>query len=288
MVEFHHNTIYNSSHGLTLGGYNNATLSMVKIYNNHFYDYSNWDTTTNAYHHDGIHMYGSSNAVATDIYIYNNQFDGACGDHMTGHIFVEGQPGGAWQRARIFNNVAVCSSNVNGIVWIGTGDSYEIYNNTILGNNQSSCLKIEGSTNVKVKNNALSTCNIILNWSALTTAANLATDLNYQTYGNKGANPWHWTGKCSFCGDFTTWKTNCGCDANSTYNARLLVDSIGRPAAGSPMIGAGTNLSGLSISDLNLDKVGIARPSTGAWTVGAYHLASGTVQPAPPSKITIR
>ena len=52
--------------------------------------------------------------------------------------------------------------------------------------------------------------------------------------------------------------------------------------------GTGTNLSSLSISDLNLDKVGIARPSIGAWTVGAYHLASDAVRPAPPSKITIR
>jgi hypothetical protein len=287
-VEFHHNTIYNSSHGITIGGYNGVTLSTVKIYNNHIYDYSNWDVTSNAYHHDGIHMYGTLNAVATDVDIYNNLFDGNCGDHMTAHIYSEGQGDNSWLRTRIFNNVLKCTTEVHGILWVVNGANYEFYNNTVIGNPRAECVKVQNVAGTKFKNNVLTSCNFQIIFPASTTFTNNATDINYNTYGGMGANPWHWTGKCSFCADFTTWKTNCGCDANSTYNARLSVDSIGRPAVGSPMIGTGTNLSNLSISNLNLDKVGIARPSIGEWTVGAYHLAIDTVRPAPPAKITIQ
>ncbi len=280
-ISIYNNAIYNSSHGITVGGFGAVTVSSISIYSNHVYDYDNWDTTANAYHHDGIHMYGSSNALGTDIDIYNNQFDGDCGDHMTGHIYIEGRADvsdTSWQRVRVFNNVAICGSTrtVNGIVWVNGGTSYEVYNNTIIGSTSSVCLNASKLASAKVKNNALSTCNNLIQFGTYGTVtfANNATDFNYNTYGNKGANAWNWAVVCPNCSNFATWQTNCGCDGNSTDNASLLVNVDGVPQSGSPVIGAGANLTSVGIAALNADKNASARPGAGAWDTGAYNYAN--------------
>jgi hypothetical protein len=41
-------------------------------------------------------------------------------------------------------------------------------------------------------------------------------------------------------------------------------------ASGSPCIGAGTNLSGLNLPGLTTNIFGVARPTSGAWNMGAY------------------
>ena len=290
-VQIHHNEIYNSSHGWTDAGNGAISASNFKFYNNHVYNYSNWDTTANAYHHDGIHAFGIGGAVGDQYDIYSNLFEGACGDHMTGHIFMEGGASG-WTSvgiSHVFNNVFICSSVVNGILQVHAGQG-EIYNNVIIGSGPSKSICV-GLTliNGLVKNNAISGCMILISINAATTFANAATDLNYNIYSCGGSNNcFNWNGVSPFTASFDTWKTNCRCDGNSSDNASLLLDSAGRPTAGSPVIGTGTNLSSLPISELKRDKVSIARPSIDAWTVGAYHLASDAVRPAPPTKITIR
>ena len=51
------------------------------------------------------------------------------------------------------------------------------------------------------------------------------------------------------------------------------------PSSSSPLIGAGTNLTDLSISALDLDFAGNQRPSSGAWDIGAYEPSQQPPQP---------
>jgi hypothetical protein len=291
-VQIHHNEIYHASHGWTVAGNGAVSASNFKFFNNHVYNYSNWDTTANAYHHDGIHAFGIGGAVGDQYDIYNNLFEGACGDHMTGQIFLEGNSS-RWTSAgtvRIFNNVLLCDTSNSNFFVVAAGHA-DVYNNTVIGATSVSgiCLSIHNITNATVKNNAISGCNQLLNINSVTTFANAATDLNYNTYVcGESSNCFNWEIVSPFTSSFANWKTNCRCDGNSTDNASLLLDKTGRPTAGSPVIGAGTNLSGLLISDLIRDKMLNARPSIGAWSVGAYHLASDAVRPAPPARITIQ
>ena len=291
-TEVHHNTIYNSSHGWTVAGSGAITATGFKFYNNHVYNYSNWDTTANAYHHDGIHAFGISGAVGTEYDIYNNLFDGVCGNHMTAHIFMEGNTGTEWTltgTARIYNNVFICSGNiVNGILRPDIGN-VSVYNNTIIGNGDATaiCVTFASSAIALFKNNAMSGCGTNLTLGATATVTNHATGLNYNQYVCSGsANCFNWTGTQAFTGSIATWRTGCGCDANSADNADLLVNGSGVPQVGSPVINTGTDLSGLGITALNSDYLGISRPSGTIWDIGAYVFVSGGASRSPASART--
>jgi hypothetical protein len=290
-VEIHHNEIYNSVKGWTVAGVGAITASNFRFYNNHVYNYSNWDTTANTYHFAGIHAFGVNGAVGDAYGIYNNLFDGACGNHMTSHVYMEGNSASKWTSSGtvlIFNNVFRCDSLVYGLVKIVAGHG-EIYNNVFVGGNSSVgiCLIVNNTINAKINNNALSGCNQLISINEVTTFADVAADLDCNTYACGGAlNCFNWTGISPFEDSFANWKAKCGCDGNSTDNESLLLDNFGRPTAGSPVIGAGANLTILGNSNLNKDKMLIPRPSSGAWTAGAYNFASDTVGPAAPTNLT--
>jgi hypothetical protein len=277
-VEIYNNDIYNSSHGWTFFGNGAISASGFSFHHNHVHDYSNWDNTLNDYHHDGIHAFSGGGATADDVNIYDNLFDGGCGDHMTAHIFMEGG-GSAWTStgtSRTFNNIFICSSVVNGLFQVHAGHG-EIYNNTIIGAGPSDSLCL-GMTLVNglVKNNAISGCRILISINASTTFNNVATDLNYNTYACQGATLcFNWNGLITFEPDFAVWKVGCGCDGNSTDNASLLLNSDGTQQIGSPTINEGVNLSGLGITALNSDYLGNARGAGSAWDTGAYEFGMG-------------
>ena len=71
--QIYNNNIYDMNHGVVSEG---------PIYNNHIHDMANWDggiagnVGANGYHHDGIHVFGSLSSPASQVYIYNNLFDG--------------------------------------------------------------------------------------------------------------------------------------------------------------------------------------------------------------------
>src|SRR5581483_9419508 len=92
------NDVYNVDHCFVANaGPNRAD---VIISNNHCHDTANWDTTTNSYHHDGWHVYGTQNAASTFM-AYGNKFDGDWGENNTAHIFGEDDP----PNVTIFNNI---------------------------------------------------------------------------------------------------------------------------------------------------------------------------------------
>src|SRR5262249_38627604 len=146
------------------------------------HDFSNWDSTVNAYHHDGIHCYTVVNQPGAShysgFYIYDNYFGGTVGDSTTADIFMEGNYGGsgatpcsdASSSIYIFNNVFTSTDAVtdNPYLTDAAGDS-GIYNNTVMGedNTQSrgGCAgygaQPPGATG-SFENNVLSSCNNII------------------------------------------------------------------------------------------------------------------------------
>jgi hypothetical protein len=294
-IQFYNNDIYNVDHGITLGGYGSVTVTDLKIYNNHFHDYSNWDTgKANVYHHDGIHIFANNGAHANNGLIYDNLFSGATGygdggdySNFSSHVYIEkdGETNNNW---KIFNNVFLPPPTGQGkgfgFIAVGSNTGTEIYNNTIIGNCKtlSSCygILIEGGNTV-IKNNILSGFNAAVLF--YTASPNTTWDNNIYTnvasYGQT----------ISPYGDYTSlanWKTylqglNAGNEIHAVSTSNALLDSNGLLLAGSPAIGAGANLTILGIAPLNVDKTQSPRPGSGSWDAGAYNTVKSVVLPAP-------
>lgn len=299
-LSFYNNNIYNVAHGIAI--YGGVTWpGPVKIYSNRIHDYQNWDTGgTDAYHADGIHAFGMN---LSSIYIYDNFFTTQNQCCITSHIFLEG--GTAWTNIGngtyyVFNNVLIePTGTVNGLMQPYHGTNSVIYNNTVLGPDASGTggdLGIGASSgDLKMNNNAISSFGILFSFGDTTTTTNfvnIATDLDYQAYGNcSGYNCFFTLGVDT--GSFTTWKAQCGgCDTHSSYSASLNLNSDGSLTSNSTaLIGTGRNLTSLCTgnlaplcSDINLNP----RPSTGNWDIGAYQHTSSTTStpPSPPTGLT--
>lgn len=280
-ILLYNNEIYNCGHSFAVFG--GVTMpGPVNVYNNNIHDYQAWDTgTADAYHEDGIHVFGNNLA---EVNIYNNQWATQSQCCITGEIFMEAG-GSAWTSAgiyRIFNNLFLQSSGaVNGLVQAYIGTSPLMIQNTIVGPGGSATGLFMSGTNALFQNNIIGSFPNLVNFNANvgTTWANIATDLDYQAYGDtSGFNSW--VGGVD-TGSFTTWKAGCsGCDTHSSYNASLHLNANGTPTSSSTsIVGQGKNLtslcSGAILTLLCSDIFGVARPSSGAWDIGAAQL-SGT------------
>ena len=102
------------------------------------------------------------------------------------------------------------------------------------------------------------------NWAAKTTVPSEAPNYWHEAHGINGGDP-------RFA-QFSDPRTNGWTLA--ALNLHLL--------AGSPLIGAGTNLSTLFAADAD----GNSRPATGGWTVGPFQ-TSGVAGVTPPSKLRV-
>lgn len=292
-VNIYNNDIYNIDHGYAVGGSGNAVMSGFHFYNNHIHDYSNWDSAACNFHHDGIHAFSGPIAGAvptiTDFQIYNNLFDGNVGSCPTAHIFLEGGDPAVSGRTpwtdysgnvKIFNNIFISNVAMTGIVQVTKGVGNEIYNNTIIGPDSSNglILLVSDTSGAKVKNNVLSGGNVLIGWSGIN-----PPDLDYNLYANcTSYNCWSLFGTQT--ASYTVWRNNNPtADVHSvnsiTTNGGM--NSAGLPQSGSVALSAGLNLSSLNITALNSDKSGTARPSSGAWDIGAYQVSGGGSSPTP-------
>ena len=55
----------------------------LNFYNNHIHDAANWDTSNDAFHHNGLHSYMNVNSDSLGINLYNNLSDGNWGTATT-------------------------------------------------------------------------------------------------------------------------------------------------------------------------------------------------------------
>lgn len=287
VVRLYNNNIYNMDHAGVIGDGSNSYT--VYENNNHIHDQSNWDTSTNTYHHDGFHLYngsGGPGSWGTDLYyIYDNIFDGNRGVNFTSDIFYE-NGSGAEPQVWVFNNVDVQTPGVymtNGFTAVGDGllpGSLNMFNNTYVGDptvNNQSLARLAG-TSLILKNNVLSGGNNLLSVEA---GSSGGSGIDYNVYAQQGAGGnfrWNWEA-IGGTNTFTTWQSNCSsCDSHSSYQGSAMISSTGQPLSGSPLLGAGTNLTSLcsgALTPLCSDINGVARPAVGAWTVGAYQGSGG-------------
>jgi hypothetical protein len=308
------NNIYNWDHAIMFatGGAYACTAPCLTLAGNQIHDNINFETAGCVYHLDGLHTFGVPGSSMDGVYIYNNYFYGAlAGGCSSGFIFIEG--GGSSTPSNVknlyfWNNVGDAtgadSANANG--WFGlfsASTSMLVVNNTLLyknANDMTECFAVGGSTsgnvvnNLTFENNVVNGCNIAIYVPELT--GTVTIDHNYYgdacSYSN---NCFVWKG--TFEGTFTSWKSACNCDSHgivSTFSAALL-NSDGSPQSGSPVIGAGINLTSMAtntFAGLQEDtskgntRTPLTRPTSGNWDIGAYLYGSGSGNPNPPTGLS--
>ncbi len=280
-VLIYNNEIYNSNWGISSSCGGNGLGGTFKYYNNHIHDYANWDNPgTNAYHHNGIHFYGSGCQGVQQLWIYNNIFDGNPGVYVTGHVFIEEWTNGTYP-IYLYNNVFAASANNAWLMLYRGGTNSVFYNNTFI----NSGLSIGNAVSPNIKNNffyAKSGSNFIHLDHATTTFSNEASQVDYNYYTHCSAQYSCWdAGKGKTITNFSTWKTLCkGCDSHSSADLGKeggIDMTTYRLQRGSWAIDHGATLG----SPYNTDIAGIARPQGSAWDIGAYEYTSGPAIQSP-------
>jgi hypothetical protein len=280
-VRVYNNDIYNVDHGVTPSfGTSGGSTGPYFIYGNHFHDFSKWDTSNNAYHHDGIHCYTVAGGAAqhiTDFYIYNNRFDGNIGNNATAWIFIEGAPrhdsfdtpcADSTSNFWIFNNVLTTSPGVatNAIITLGSFGHALVANNLIDGpdakNTRAICLAFDRTATIY--NNAIGGCNQLV-------TGPIPQALDYNAYANCSGsfNCW-WVGSTDTA-EFSRHQAQ-GLDTHSVANLKA--------RTGSNVLGVGKNLTSSCVGRLTplcFDINGALRPKSMRPDVGAYQAETAAI-----------
>jgi hypothetical protein len=282
----HGNNIYNIDHGFSsTSEFPGGSIGPIYFYRNNLHDYANWDTPTDAYHHDGLHCYTSDNGAGPShyagLFIYDNTFGGNTGANMTAQIFIEGGSGSgatpcadSTSKIWIFNNVGSVSRGVNNGVFGVFSGSPQVLNNTLIGANTGAgvgYLSDNGVSGEDFRNNVVTTANQLI---VVTSRGSFNTGApNYNVYANGGDNSFVCVGNYYSFGQFQPWRQCVGGDAQSRRIAKARVSRTGVPESGSGLTGTGANLTSLcsgGLAALCRDIVGRPRPTQGPWNAGAY------------------
>ncbi len=320
-ISIYQNDVYNTAHPIIWIANPIGTPSANGfIYANHFHDYQNWDTSSCAYHVEGIHVTeGPTNSpypVFNNLNIYNNYFGPNSGKCLYSQIFLapdtnsQDSPALA-NNSAIFNNVFSFVAGQNAIT-VGGGNGNVVYNNTIIGslsNTQqgfglhwNNIDKNSGYT-IAMKNNAIEDFYSLVNDYGDSGNEGSAVTLDYNAYGSctSGNCFYGWCSGPSTCGTATwaSWQSAVSPnEANSIAklsagrccSADVGIDSGFKPVSGSFLIGAGENLTSVcsgqpnpGLGALCYDKAGTPRPTTGAWDIGAYQDPPSSSGPSAPN-----
>lgn len=282
-----YNTISKINWGIAMGPQaSGKTMNGAYIHNNNVQDFDNWDDHTGAYnyHHDGIFQFaGQTGSNVTNTIVDSNFVGGAFGFGTSAMYFDNLNGSGLTMTATVTNNVVrftSCGGEGNGGSTAqneGSGPvNIKYYNNTLWGADTIQGIWVEGtSVTVDSRNN------IFFHWDNLlqmTGGASIPATTDYNLYNSWASNIVVNGG--SQYGSLASWQSASGKDTHSTSSAPNLNATTYVPGVGSAAINAGTNLTSLGISQLNTDYYGIARPSVGAWDIGAVQ--SGSTPPPTP------
>ncbi len=288
-IQIYNNTISDHPWGIFVGANNaSSTATGVVIHDNTISNWLNWQFPSSTYHTDGLILYNDIGvSAAYDTYtIYNNYFLGSLGNGSpTGYIAC-----GVMSTCTIFNNLMVDtgSNGANGYIWLySPNGSDAVYNNTLVGSSNGGVAITLGDTaglggattsHLTVKNNIFTNVTLGLHdYQSLISDVTASNNNVWRT--PSGAAPAMATNDSSQF-SFATWQSD-GFDVSST-NASPHLSGTYTLQSGSSAIGLGANLTSLSITALDSDKAGTARPSSGAWDAGAYQATAGG-QPTPPT-----
>jgi hypothetical protein len=291
--QIYNNTIYNVNWGVGGGDSSSgSSLTGLYIYGNNIHDFANWDTTSDAFHHNGIYVWAETGtSTISNVFYYNNYIHGVFTNSpggtntCTAGIFLSiDAPYSTINSPYIFNNVIDQSSGQcsNGAISLNVA-SPQFLNNTFVNG------IIEGPNgptgNGVLENNIFSNAGL----EALhDTTAGLTTS-NYNDFYVTTANPAIVYNNASYSSE-ASYVTVTGFDKNSIIsNPNLSAAYLLQ--AGSPGIQAGTNLTSICTGQPNpglgalcYDAVGTLRPATGPWDMGAYVYNSGAY---PPTNVTV-
>ena len=294
-IDVYRNSIFHHSWGVGLTNGTNPSYSAtnVFIHDNEIYNFTDWNLRFDTFHPNGVNAFtvGGGTGVFSPM-TYNNYFHGILSGNSnsagTGFVWCNyaSGPNTPNHLCYVFNNV-FDASETTWSSWnvADTLNGSQFYNNTIIGRGILS----SGYWDLAVMPNGINTTlknNIISNWyewyyDIYTPLAQSITASDYNLFYNC-IRP---SGAC-FNGTtqkytFAQWQT-AGYDINSRVANPLLNFNYTLQTT-SPARGLGQNLSnicqGQPISGLGAlcyDKAGVARPSSGAWDIGAYQYTGST------------
>ncbi len=317
-IQFSNNNLSNFEHGIA-SGLGSTGYSGFYIFSNHIHDMAVWDWCGNGApnHHDGIHLWGTSGPGGwSNVYIYNNQFDGNAGAcYPNAWIYFEYELGPNY----IFNNTFTSSpgssfpSEVGPFASATNSVSMLYANNTLYDYNPTGCANNASIGNQTANLNLTYFNNISAGqyWSmslkdTLTfTKGTALSGIDYNVYGNTPAAcgqgyEFNVAGVDNGLNSITAWQSEIasyfglsgatGRDLHSSVatNSQLNLSSSLTLQSGSVAVGAGTNFYSIcngqpnpGLGALCSDKAGNARPTSGAWDVGAYNFSSQGAPQAP-------
>lgn len=284
--------------------------STYNIYANYMESALNWQYPDATYHTDGIIIFNTTGSDQQTLYAFNNYFNWSGGAGIpTAALYCEYGCLGTF-----FNNLFTVqpnptTNNYDINMWLGGTTSnavgpYYSYNNTLIGGPKSTdtYCPSSGSMYFTAENDIVFPGGVYYWYVESGTNANCYIGtINYNLYDPTNGLYWAYPTTTHYS-VFSTWQSACSCDANSTVASSNLNATTWEPNSGSPAFGMGTNLTSLctggapALAYLCYDKpatvgvggsiTGNARPSTGAWTVGAYNGSGGGSSPSITSPTT--
>ena len=257
-----------------------STLTNVQIFNNDFAEGRAFSGHPDL-HFNCIHVYSvqSGNSL-TGVRVYNNYFHGDWGAYNTSLAFIEGYFTEPW----VYNNVFHTEGTIgggNGMLVFKQGSKAKVFNNTFVGFTNGTegafnAIKyttwVGTETDSVVTNNLFFWCNFAVYDTPYTTITASDNNLFYP-------NTTLFRAVSGGSKDFAAWQA-AGFDASGTTNRPVFASAYTLDSADTAAIGQGVNLTALGITT---DRFGNARPSSGAWTIGAVE---GGEEPPAPSSVT--
>jgi hypothetical protein len=230
--------------------------------------WSNWETTANTFHNDGI-LYGGSGNVNNMIVRWNT-FDAQFGNETTCVFFNDRQTGTTTNYIQYGNLVIASPADyyANG-AWSGGG---EFYGNTMIGNNAANNVCLAVGPGTVCSNNAF------VSWPTFVYMAGMsptgsAFGYNYYINWQSGSSdPWNICGTSYTTSQFSSYLAALG-EGNSEMSTTLpgFITSLGYLISGSPLVNAGSDIRG-RIPPFDHDGRYIWPPgsvSSSLWPIGA-------------------
>ncbi len=299
-VYIQNNRILRSNHGITIGsgGPTNCFLDNVIISDNYIDGEDTWENDGEdlGIHRNGIIIFNESQNYGggiSNLKIYKNHINQGKNPKSTsggtGGIFIISYKPEQAVNVSIFNNLFTNVAPIhwsNGFVVTG-GSNVLIANNTMIGwtyNGRNGGGSISaGGRNIRIYNNLkyFSSPHLSLNGDPTDGYSTIYSD--YNVFDGPETNAWGLNPGGTFS-SFIDWKAyNPNFDPHTTLLKPVLDSSYIPLTTDVVARGKGMNLTLYcsSIPELCKDKNGNQRPSTGAWTIGAFEQSGGTTAPPP-------
>jgi hypothetical protein len=309
-LSIYNNTLSNCNWEIGVGDAGtSAILTGFLIYGNSVTVGGNWDTATDTYHMDGIFVFSSwSSSVFSGGAIYNNYVTGPPGPCCnTALTYISADPGsgveGLINGTYVFNNIYSNPSTTN---YFSDGEAYDISNGALYLNNTIVSMvgpEMEmyeygstGNAGITAENNIMvGALNGSSNLVWLHSGLSVLTDYNDFYSGTYVADY-----QGSYYSTLAAWQASSGTPDLHSINGNPNLTGAFLLNAGSPAIGAGTNLTSVCSGQPNPGLGALCfgapqtfgagsscgtgclmRPASGPWDMGANPYAATATPSAP-------